>query len=459
MSDADYFKIERPARRSGNLVLASFCAIGLIAYVQRTCISVTSTPIEVQLSLNKDQLGTLLSIFYWGYALLQIPAGWVTDRWGTRRTLSVTALGWSLATAMLSQADTLRSMQITWFMIGGLQAAIFACATKGMRDWLPATAWARGNGALGASIYLGGALATSLTGVLLLWIDWRWVYFLYAIPGVLWAVLFWTWFRDRPTSQQRVENGLLTPAPLQAVDLDADGPSSLGRLLRSVTLWALMAQQFFRCAAYIFFGTWFPKFLQEQRGFDLSKSGLMSSLPWLATCAGCLLAGTVADRILCTTGSRRISRQGVSLVGLLACAILAAVSTRVANANLAVFIISAGSFCAAFAGIGAFTVSMDIGGRDTGKVFSMMNATGNIGSAAFPIVIGAIMTRTGDWNIVVLTFAALYVVAAVCWLFIDPVDRGIPIVSDESKITVPVISIAAERGSLNSERIACGQPG
>jgi ACS family glucarate transporter-like MFS transporter len=410
---------------SAVFVVALLCAIAFIAYVQRLSISTTAGPIGADLDFNKQQLGRIMAAFGWGYALFQIPAGWITDAWGTRRTLSMAALGWSLALGGLAAANGFWQICSLWLVFGMIQSAVFSCATRSLRDWLPERVWAKANGALTSAMYLGGGVTTLLTAQLLSFsqISWRDVYLLYAVPGIAWAAFFAWWFRDRPPAAATGTADAIDPAIAPAepeVRLRSTSALTTLSILSMPSVWALMAQQFCRASAYVFFATWFPTFLQEMHGVTLVKSGALGSLPLFATIAGCLVGGLFADWLLAWTGSLRASRQIIAVPGLLLSGIAIACSLLADDALLAVTMFSIGGFGVALAGVAAFTSTLDLGRDRVGTLFSFMNAAGNIGGAAFPLVVGEIIHHTGDWTIVVWLCAGLYFTAAACWMFIDP---------------------------------------
>src|SRR5262245_43145228 len=110
------------------LVLFWLCAAAVIAYVHRNSLGPAESIIRKDLGLTKSDMGAVLSSFFWGYALFQVPSGWLADRWGTRRLLSILALIWSLTTAATPLADGFVSLITLRFISGSAQAGLFSCA-------------------------------------------------------------------------------------------------------------------------------------------------------------------------------------------------------------------------------------------------------------------------------------------------------------------------------------------
>jgi MFS family permease len=448
------------------IVLGGLCLITIVGYAQRTSIGVTVKVIQDDLGLSKEQMAWVISGFFAAYALLQIPTGWLAQVWGTRRALPFFALGSSLFTALMGLAPGYGILVGTRFMQGSAQAGFFPSATSTIRHWLPASQRALASGMLGSSMSVGAALGALITGGLLLVLSWQWIFVLYAIPGVLWAVWFALWFRNRPEEHARVNPAELewirfaglTPEPTRAetpsppsqgivqapspevrieqephtwgvqelqgtkpnplvVRVEAPGPppTPWRQLFTSSTLGWICAQQFFRAAGYMFFGSWFAKYLSETRGVSVAEAGALTSLPLWGVVLGALVGGRVSDAILSWTGSRRLGRQGVGALALFLCAGCIVAAMPVAHPLLAVLLIALGSFLAAFAGPCAYAITIDIGGRHVAPVFATMNMCGNIGAFLFPLAVPPLV-NLWNWQAVLVLFAGIYIAGGICWL-------------------------------------------
>jgi MFS family permease len=433
------------------VVLGWLCAAATIAYVQRNAVAVAESTIRADLELETEQTGWVFSAFFVTYAIFQIPSGWLGDCWGVRWTLSVYAVLWSLATALVSLADGYETLLVARYLAGAAQAGIFPCCTAAVAHWMPETQRGLAAGWLAGFMSVGAVVASATTGWMIDTLEWSWriVFALFAIPGLLWAAGFYWWFRNRPAEhwavneaeRERIAQRLAQPRGSTA-DADAapegstlnDAPRGRDRvhppersertpwlaLMTSAAMWAICGQQFFRAAGYNFFTSWFPTFLQESRGVSVAQSGTLTSLPLAAVVIGSLLGGSASDWVLVRTGSRRLARQGVAVLSMLACAVLIVSSYFIRDTVLAVLAISAGSFWAAFGGPCAYAITIDMGGRHVGTVFSTMNMSGNVGAAISPLVFERVQTSSGDWDAVLFVFAGIYVAAALCWLALKP---------------------------------------
>lgn len=406
------------------LVLAALCCFAIIAYVQRNSIGVAESTIRAELGLSKEQMGQIMSGFFLTYALFQLPTGWMAHHWGTRRTLPLLAIVWSLATGMIGLGNGFVSLLAARSLMGAAQAGVFPCSTTSIAVWLPLNRRGLASGALSAAMSVGGALGVAMAGWLVVEAGWRATYFLFCLPGVLFAVWFYCWFRDAPADHPGVnaaERQLLARETIAETSHPGNEPPAREpipwlALLTSPAMWAINGQQFFRAAGYIFFASWFATYLQETRGISIAKSGWLSSLPLLAVVVGSVLGGSLSDWLLERTASLRIARQWLSTVSVFACAAFILAAYPVDDALVAVLLISAGSFCAAAAGPCSYSLTIDMGGRHVAAVFSTMNMSGSLGAFVLPMAIPPIVAWSGGWHLVLPLFAGLYLAAGLCWL-------------------------------------------
>lgn len=391
------------------VVLLFLCLIAVIGYVQRVGLNSAYEPIQADLQIDTTQFGALGSVFLLGYAIMQVPSGWLADRWGSRLTLTLYALLWSGVTAVIGWMPDFGSVTALWFVMGMAQAGIFPCAAKAIGAWMPDTQKAMASGLIGSSTMLGTAAASTLTAYLLdkkdLW-SWQSIYLAYGLAGIAWAIAFVLIVPERDVSAAK-------PAPVMT-------GADWRRLFTNGSMWLISGQQFFRAAAMIFFINWFPKFLHESRGVPKFEAGVLTSWATGGAMVGGICGGFFSDWLLRVTGWRRMSRQGIAVVGLSLGAALVVVSYFISDVMAATVVLTAGAFTAAFGGVSGYTVTIEFGGRRIGTVFSMMNMCGNFGAAISTYAAGAVVQQTGSWDLALFMFAAIFVVDAVCWALLNP---------------------------------------
>jgi MFS family permease len=398
------------------LILGLFFLMAGIAYVQRAAISVPASQVasDLQITHFEESMGFVQSAWYLGYALLQIPAGRLADRWGCRRSIVLYCLLWSLATATTGFGSGLWSLSGSWFLMGALQAGAFPCAALAIAQIFPVSERARASGILAAGMTVGAAAAPAIVVRLLGVLQpaatstgffvWQLSLFLMAVPGI-------------PESELPVRPSAQSTIPFRLM---------LRRMLASKSLALLCAQQFLRAAGMVFFVSWFPSFLQKTRSVDLKTSADLSSWVGIGGVIGSLTGGLASDLLLQLTGNRRLARQGLAVSGMLLCSLLMLASMKVADIRIAICLITAGVFCATFGGVSGYTVAIEFGGQQTATVFSMMNMVGNFGAMLFPLVSGWLTARFNSWNLMIVLFAGIMAVDAVCWAMLNPRTQLFP---------------------------------
>lgn len=408
-------------------VLAWLCAASLIAYMDRGCIAVAERSIREDLALSPDAMSNLLGAFFLTYSILQIPAAALAKRWGTRIALSLYSAVWSVATGLCGLAIGYPDLLMYRLGMGAAEAGIFPCATTALGQWFPRTRRAWVCGLLTAFQGVGGTVGGLLSGPLVVYLSWRWMFLLYTIPGVAWAAGFFWWFRDTPRQHRGVNDAELAviedgeqPAP--AKDDDACGqPVPWGAMASSPSLWLLGLQQFFRSMGLAFFMTYYPTFLQTGRGAALITAGAYNGLAYAALVAGSILGGLIADWILVRTGSRTLSRKGFGMACTFGGALLVIAAFFVESLELTALLVSTGTLVVSLANSCGYALTIDLGGKSVAPVFAVVNTLANFGYVLFPKLATALLERTGqNWNAVLLLVSAAFLAATLCWVLLNP---------------------------------------
>ncbi|HLW67168.1 MAG TPA: MFS transporter [Gemmataceae bacterium] len=436
-------------------VLAALCLITAINYIQRNSLGGIETTVRAAFRLtDKTLTSEAQSAFFFSYALCQIPSGWLAQRWGPRKALSLYALGWSTVALLMGLSPGMYVMIGLQVLMGAFQAGIFPCATLIMATWIPRTRRALASGLLTAFMYAGGALVFNLTGLFLHPLNrlgeitnfdssfanflnlpsspvgWRFLLVLYAIPGIALAVVFYLWFRDRPEVHPQV-----TKTELEVISAGRDEVHSSPKssfpvpwlaIALSLAMWMLCTQQFFRAGAIRFVDKWLPTYLQDVSLREVqdpderkAEASHLASFPLYAGMFGGLIGGGVSDWVLRRTGQRRAGRNGVAVASLLLTILCTLPIFWFHNAGVQVALFCVGSFLASGVNSCAYAMSMDVGGKNLGVIFSTMNMLGNFGSMTLTLVFGLVSDRFG-WNASLRVFVAAQLIAIVCWLFLNP---------------------------------------
>jgi MFS family permease len=393
-----------------------------IAYLDRVCISTAAPAIKAELGLSDSQMGYVFSAFTLSYALFEVPAGWFADRYGARIALTRIVLWWSAMTAATGVVGGFTTLFAVRLLFGIGEAGAFPSSARVYAFWQPARLRGRLFGVLIMSAALAGAATQPLVVAMLQRVGWRATFFVFGAVGVVWSIAWWWWFRDDPREHKSVNAAELAL-------LEAGGARSGGHvavpwreLARNPTLIALCAMYVGAIYGWYFYLTWLPTYLLRARGFDLSQVGWLAALPLLAIAAGCFLGGWIVDHLSLRVGLRVAARLP-GLVGLPLAACSAAGAALATDPIAAALLLAAAAGLAALGIAPAWTVCVEIGGPHAAVVSGAMNMFGNLGGTLSPVVVGIAVERLGRWDLPLYSIAALYLVAAACWLFVDPAKR------------------------------------
>ena len=163
---------------------------------------------------------------------------------------------------------------------------------------------------------IGAAIGAPILGQLLANVPWPWVFIIIAVPGVIWTLWFYWWFRDRPedhSSVNHAERELIALNSEPGSHAPSTSPTPWLKLARHPKLLWLCISQFFRAGANVFWMTWCPGYLEAQFHLDKITIGWLMMFPFLGVVLGSLLGGLLVDQVLRWTGSKRWSRQGVTI--------------------------------------------------------------------------------------------------------------------------------------------------
>ena len=397
-------------RVSGLLIL-----LFAITYIDRVCISVAGPRMQEDLRIDPVGWGWVTAMFTLSYCLFEIPTGALGDRIGPRRVLTRVVLWWSAFTSLTGTVSNYYLLLIARFCFGAGEAGAFPNASIVVARWFPASQRASMAGVMLMASQIGGAIAPLLVVPIQIRYGWRASFFVFGVLGVIWAAVWYAWFRDSPAEKPGVsaaelqETAGLPPAPAHGF------PWLIA--LRSESVVAMMGTAFCYVYVYSFFQTWFHTFLVRGRGFS-EGSLLLSALPYAVAACANLTGGAVSDALV-----RRLGlKWGRRLLGIagLGGAGLFTIATMVTDQQLITVIL----LSLVYGGItlqqsGVFGVCLDIGGKHAGSMVGLMNTSAQVGALLSSIVYGYIVERFHSYDGPFVPMATLLFIGALLWFRID----------------------------------------
>lgn len=412
-------------------VIAFALALAILSYIDRVALSKAAPRVQAALNIDEQSWGFVVSAFGLGYALFEIPGGFLGDWLGPKKVLIRIVLWWSVFTAAMGWMWSALSLTVAQFLFAIGEAGCFPNLTKAFATWLRRDERVRVQGIMWAAARAGGAF----TPLLVLWVfntiegfgipksvSWRWAFVVFGCLGLVWCVLFWRWFKDRPQDHPSVNAAELEM--LKGLGDLGGGHSDVpwGMMLRSRTVWLLWLQYFCCSFPWYFYITYLSKYLQEFRHLDERQAAYYAVFPLLFGSFGCLFAGLIAAKLARWTGSVTKSRRILSCTGFAGGCIFLLLVIQLENPILAIMAMGLASFSNDLNMPGAWGSCMDIGGKYAGTLSGSMNMMGNLAGFVAPAVGGIILARTGgNYNMFLYVMALMYVIGFFTWPFIDPV--------------------------------------
>ena len=403
-------------------VLVFAASLAVITYVDRVCMSQAKVAIAADLGLSSVQMGYVFAAFTVAYALFEIPGGWLGDKIGPRKVLLRVVLLWSFFTAATGRAWNLVSLMVTQFFFGVGEAGAFPNLAKAFTNWLPARERNRAVSVMWLCTRWGGAITPLLVVWVISLVGWRWAFAVFAVPGLVWAVIFYWWFRDQPRDHPGVNAAEL--ALVNEARPAATGHVNVpwSKILRSRTVWLLFVQYFCFGYGWYFYITWLPTYVKEARGLELQKGALLAGIPLFFGGFACIFSGWPAGWLVQRGFPLVRIRRGLAYVGYWGAAVMLLLSSRISDPVWAMLAMGLASFSLDLTLPVSWRTAMDVGGKSAGTISGTMNMAGQIGGAVGPVAVGYILQYMNhNWTLTFAISAAIYLLGGLCWFWIDPV--------------------------------------
>lgn len=424
--NSDMSKTGEAATHVRYRVVSLAVLLAMVTYLDRACIATLAPNIMQDLHLDKLQMSWVYSAFALAYALFEIPTAWWADRRGTRHVLTRIVVWWSAFTIATAATFNFASMLVTRFLFGAGEAGAWPSVARTFSRWIPKSE----RGTIQGIFFSGAHLAGGLTPLLVVWLTqamhmpWRLVFVVFGLTGLVWAAVWYRWFRNDPGEHSQV-----SPAELARIVSDRgtvggrhEGWDYWKRLLGHRNTLPLCLMYFPNSFAFYFCITWLPTYLKEKHGLETVQLGLFAGLPLILSVAGDLSGGFMTDWV-----TRRFGlRAGRCAVGAFAyvlagCAMVFAGFTH--SPMLAATMIALAVAASMFTLGSAWSTCLDIGGNHAGVISAAMNTSGALSSVASPLLVTWLLHLTGDWNTPLYVMGGLFLMGALCWCFINPHKR------------------------------------
>ncbi|GAB3301654.1 MFS transporter [Parasphingorhabdus pacifica] len=418
----------RPVRRSKvRWLIAGMLAMGLvIAFVDRANLSVAMPTISEQFGISPATQGLLLGAWAWTYAVFQLPAGWLADKFGPRTVYTVAIVWWSLCTAAVALVRGVGTLMGLRLLLGIGEAPVMPSSAKAVSEWFPKKERALASGLYGSGSEAGAAIAVPLVALIIVVVGWRGAFVATGALGLLWAAA-WLWIYQTPRKQRWTSQS--------EVDYIADGgglnaePDAQERsmpwiqLFRHSTVWGLFSGYICRNFLNYFFITWYPTYLVQVQGFstmDLAKYG---AIPGIVAIFGNFAGGWFSDYLVRRGTSLSLARKIPIIIGTLGSGTVA-FAVFAPNAAIALVFLSVSFASSSFASAAILSLPIDVapGAGNVSSIYAIQNTGSQIGGLLSPIVVGFLVAVTGSFVAPLVAMGALCLGAAAIYMFVVKVE-------------------------------------
>jgi MFS family permease len=380
--------------RVTQVVLVLLCLMYFITYLDRVNVSTAAAGFAKDFDLNKTQIGLVFSAFAYPYLVFQIIGGWISDRYGARRTLIACGTIWASATIWTGTAGGLASLLLARLVLGLGEGATLPAATTAMSRWVAVDRRGYAQGITHAAARVGNALAPAIVVTVMAVRGWRASFYACAVLSFAWVALWAATFTEFPKDHPRITPEDLAGLPVPQKPTRHVPWPALFKRMSPVTLvyfcygWNLWL-----------FLSWIPQYFLHSYNLDLKQSALFSSSVFFAGVLGDSLGGVMTDRLLRSTGTLKAARSwmvsGCMLLTLLVLIPLAFTH----NLSVSLACLSAGFFFAEMTIGPMWAIPMDIAPAYSGTASGMMNSGSALAAIVSPVVSGYLIDRFQNWEL------------------------------------------------------------
>jgi len=361
-------------------------------YIDRSNLSIAAPQLKLELGLSATQLGVLLSAFFWTYACLQIPAGWLVDHLDVKWVFAAGFCIWSAATAITGVLHSFIALLAVRVILGLGESVAYPSYSKIIANHIPLTHRGVANAIVASGLCLGPSFGMLFGGTLMGRFGWRPFFLILGSVSLLWLPPWSLW---------------MPRAKAHSHPSRSTGPGLSEIVARRA--WVATALGLF-CANYVnyFLLTWLPYYLVRERGFSMSGMAKIGGAIMLTAALSALASGKLSDRwIAAGASTTRVRRRLVVFGNLWSGAFFIASAFASRNASVGLLMLAGVGFGMSSANLWAITQTL-AGPLAAGRWAGAQNFIGNLSGAVAPALTGALVDRTGHffWPFVITGLVA-----------------------------------------------------
>lgn len=388
-----------------------------VSFVNRISMSVAIPYIAEDLHLSTAVMGIVLSAFFGGYTVSQIPGGMLADKFGSRKIMTISLIWWSIFTAITGAVGTLGQLLWTRLIFGFGEGLYLGGSTKTVSVWFPRRERAAAMAIKLTSNSVGTAITPPIVVAIMAVWGWRTVFYCLLLPGIIMALVTWMFVQDKPSESKIISQEEVDEIDGDEVTSEYKVSASAGILdvMKSGAVWKIFSVICFFDITLWGFTTWLPSYLVKARGLTMAQMGIIASFPFIAGTIGMLLGGWASEKYFAN------NRKLLVIILELGGALFIYLMSSVASVNEAVIYETiAGGFL--WAVIGAFwSLPMNIIPPSVmGTGAALVNTGAQLAAFLSPMIVGfAVQSSGGSFGVAFLILTGASVISALIALTIE----------------------------------------
>jgi sugar phosphate permease len=398
---------------------------GAVNYVDRVALSIANPLVRADLHLSIADMGVLLSVFLWTYALCQLPIGGMIDRLGPRWLLGTGVILWSLARVAVGFVGTMGQFVWTRVFLGIGESPQFPLGARVVRNWYNVRDRGVPTGIFNSASTLGPAIAPPLLTALMIGLGWRWMFIVIGLAGLVLGLVWFMTYRD--PSAHCLDTGEQHYL-LEGEDNSAGQTVSFAEwrhLFAFRTTWGMIFGNFGSGYMIWLYAAWLPGYLEIQRHMTIAHTGIVAAIPYVFGFLGSLFGGWVCDRLVRGGFSPINSRKLPVIIGMVGMAAFTVLAAGTPSNTVAVLCITVAMFLGNMSGATIWALAVVAApAKGVGSLGGMQNFGGFLGGALAPMVTGFIVQLTHSFVPALVLAAVVGIGSALIYLVVvqRPVD-------------------------------------
>ncbi|MDT7763961.1 MAG: hypothetical protein QOC63_3381 [Mycobacterium sp.] len=407
--------IERAPRGLSNMkrwtyILPVIVFIYVICYIDRTNISFALPHLKTDMHLTGAQQGLVSGIFFWGYLLLQIPGGYIAERWSAKRWVAILLVLWSVAAMASGVTHTFGQLLLARFLLGVAEGGVQPALMATIRSWFPFAERSRAYAIFKLYTPIAAIVAAPFSGIILTYADWRWMFIIQGgAPLVVGLIAWLAVVRDTPAKASwlsETERNFIESSRIEEGE-PLKQRETFKAALTSRIVWQFALIYTLTQMGLLGLTLWLPSVLKKAFHTDM-QVGFVAILPQIAAGVAIILVGRSADR-----RGRHIAHMSV----VLGCAAVILAGAGLISTQQKLLVLGAMILgtAASIAWYGPFwaTVTKLVPVAGAGAGMGLINGVGNLGSFFGPYIGGWLSDLSGGgYALTQVFFGVVFGIAA-----------------------------------------------